>query len=241
MIKYLLRVSYDGSNYYGFQRLKNHPTIQDEIEKSLYKVYKQEVLIKGAGRTDKNVHALDQGVSFDAPFKIDNKDLVCAINRHLPEDIRVKKAEIKNDDFHARFSVKKKIYEYKINVGEYNPLFVNYYYQPKEDISITNLRKAAKVFVGLHDFNNFVSGEHKNTISNIYKIKISKRNNIISIKIIGTNFYKYMVRNIVGAMLDYNKKKVKINDLKNMLDKPNETKQLTTICPNGLYLVKIYY
>ena len=241
MVKYLIRVIYDGSNYYGFQRLNNYPTIQNEMEKSLSKVYKQKVIVKGAGRTDKNVHALDQGVSFDAPFKMSNTSLISAINRQLPQDIRVISCEEKTADFHARFSVKKKVYEYRINTGIFNPFFVKYYYQPKEKIFIRRLKTAAKIFVGEHDFKNFVSGQHKNTVSHIYNIKITKRKDIISIRITGTSFYKYMVRNIIGAMLDYNKGKINLNGLQNMLDNPTNKRQLTTISPNGLYLTKIYY
>ena len=241
MINYLIRVSYDGSKYYGFQRLKNYPTIQSEIEKALTKIFKQEILVKGAGRTDKGVHALDQCASFEASKRIACSDLVKAINRYLPMDIRVTKCDEKNPDFHARFSVVKKIYEYRINVGKFSPFYINYYYQPKEKVNIKKLKKASKVFVGTHDFKNFVSGSHHNTISNILKINISKNKNILVIRIVGTSFYKYMVRNIVGALLDYNKDKITINDLFNMLNNPDNKRQLTTICPNGLYLTKIYY
>ena len=241
MTKYLMIVSYDGSKYYGFQRLKNHPSVQEELEKSLKKVFKEDVLIKGAGRTDKGVHANGQGISFDAPFKLDVKDLLKGVNRYLPMDIRVKSCTEKESDFHARFSVKKKVYEYKINVGDFNPLYINYYYQPKEKIDIRKLRQSSKVFIGLHDFKNFVSGDHKNTISKILNISVKKRNNIIVIKITGTNFYKYMVRNIIGAMLDYNKNKVDLEYIKNMLNNPEKKLQLTTTCPQGLYLEKIYY
>lgn len=241
MTKYLLRMSYDGTNYYGFQRLKGHPSIQNELEKALQRVFKQDVEIKGAGRTDKNVHALDQCASFDAPFEIKNDKLIKAINRYLPMDIRITNCEKVSNDFHARFSVKRKIYEYKINIGTYNPLINNYYYQPNYKINLNKIKKASKVFIGVYDFNNFVSGSYSNTISKINDIKIIKKKNVITIRIIGTHFYKYMVRNIVGALMDYNKDKVSINDLMQMLEKPEQKKQLTTISPNGLYLTKIYY
>lgn len=241
MLRYLLRVSYDGSKYYGFQRLPKLPSVQSELEQAISKVFKEKIEIKGAGRTDRGVHALDQCVSFDAPFEIKEKDLKLAINRHLSEYIHVTEAKKVSDLFHARFSVKKKVYEYKINIGKYDPLYSSYYYQPKKPINIKGIKKASKVFIGLHDFKNFVSGEHEKTISRIYKIRIMKKNNILTIRIVGTNFYKYMVRNIVGAMLDYSSEKVSINDLKEMLNNPKKKRQLSTACPNGLYLVKIYY
>ena len=241
MTNYLIRLSYDGSKYYGFQRIRNYPCIQSEVEKAISKVCKEKIRIKGAGRTDKGVHALDQCASFSSPLKINCESMKRAINRYLPMDIRVNSCLEVADDFHARFSVKKKIYEYKIYLGEYNPLLVNYYYQPKEKINIRKIRKSAKVFIGLHDFKNFVSGAHDNTKSQIYKIRIFKRNNILTIRIVGTSFYKYMVRNIVGALLDYNKEKVTLCELKKMVEDVANKKQLTTAVPYGLYLTKIYY
>lgn len=241
MIRYLIRITYDGSNYYGFQRLNSYPTIQSQIEIALSKIFKEKIDIKGAGRTDRYVHALDQCASFDAPFYIKPSKLTMAINRHLPKDIRIKKSEIKDSHFHARFSVKEKVYEYRINVGEFNPLFINYYYQPERKIIVSKLKKAAKLFIGTHDYNNFVSGENSNTISNVKKITITKRKNIITIKLLGTHFYKYMVRNIVGALIDYNNNKTTLEEIKMLLSSPEKSKQLTTISPKGLYLTKIYY
>ena len=241
MIKYLIKVSYDGSKFYGFQRLNNLATIQKTIEDALKIIFKEEVLVKGAGRTDKGVHALDQAISFDAPFIVNCLDLKKAINRYVGPYIRVNKVLKKDKDFHARFSVKEKLYIYKINTGDYNPLLQDYMYQPKFNISIKKLREASKIFLGLHDFKNFVSGEHSNTISNISDIKISKLDDIITISIRGKAFYKYMVRNIVGAILDYNKGKITLDGLKKMLDYPDFRHQLTTSPPNGLYLAKIYY
>ena len=242
MIKYLIRISYDGSKFYGFQRLNDLPTIQKSIEEAVSFIFKEEILVKGAGRTDKGVHALDQCISFDAPFYMKCNDLKNAINRHIGEYIHVNKVSLKNKDFHARFSVKEKKYVYKINVGNYDPLLQDYIYQPKFKISINKLREASRVFLGLHDFKNFVSGEdHNNTISNISEIRISKKNNIILISLKGKAFYKYMVRNIVGALLDYNKGKVSLDELNNMINNPNIRHQLTTSPSNGLYLAKIYY
>ncbi len=241
MMNYLIYMSYDGTNYYGFQRLKKYPTIQNELEKSLSKIFKQDISVKGAGRTDKGVHALCQCASFNAPFYIEPGNLTRAINRYLPMDIRIEKTEIKEDDFHARFSVKKKVYKYLINNGEFNPFFNNYYYQDDSKISIKKLKKISKLFIGTHDFNNFISGKVDKSISNIFKINIEKKNNIIIINITGTHFYKYMVRNIVGAMLDYNRGKASFDTIKRMLENPKKPAQLTTISPSGLYLSKIYY
>ena len=198
-------------------------------------------MIKGAGRTDKGVHALEQVFHFDVDYKMNLDSLKKAIQRYVSDYILIKSCHYVDETFHARFSVKKKVYVYKINLGESSPLKEDYYLQPKFAIDIKKLKKVSKLFIGQHDFKNFVSGEHNNTVSIIYDIKIKKEKEILSIIFVGKAFYKYMVRNLVGAMLDYNKEKVSLNDLRNMLDNPEISKQLSTAPAKGLYLEKIFY
>ncbi|MBQ9833662.1 MAG: tRNA pseudouridine(38-40) synthase TruA [Bacilli bacterium] len=240
-MRYLVKIAYDGSKFYGFQRLNDLLTVQKEIENSLKKVFKQDILIKGAGRTDKGVHALEQAFHFDVDYEMKLDSLKKAIQRYVSDYILIKSCHYVDESFHARFSVKKKVYVYKINLGEASPLKEDYYLQPKFAIDIKKLRKVSKLFIGQYDFKNFVSGEHNNTISVIYDIKIKKEKEILSIIFVGKAFYKYMVRNLVGAMLDYNKNKVTLEGIAKMLKKPNVTRQLSTAPSNGLYLEKIFY
>ncbi|MBQ4584208.1 MAG: tRNA pseudouridine(38-40) synthase TruA [Bacilli bacterium] len=240
-MRYLVKIAYDGSKFYGFQRLNDLPTVQKEIEESLKRVFKKEVLIKGAGRTDKGVHAFEQCFHFDIDYDMGLESLRKAIQRYVSNYILVKSCHYVEDSFHARFSVKKKVYVYKINLGEASPLKEDFYLQPKFAIDIKKLKKVSKLFVGQYDFKNFVSGENANTVSLIYDIKIKKEKDILSIIFVGKAFYKYMVRNLVGAMLDYNKGKVSLGDIKKMLDYSQVPKQLSTAPAKGLYLKKIFY
>lgn len=240
-MRYLVKVAYDGSKFYGFQRLNDLPTVQKEIEKSLKKIFKKDVLIKGAGRTDKGVHALGQCFHFDVDYEIALNNLKKAIQRYLSNYILIKECWVVDENFHARFSVRKKQYVYKINCGDFSPLNEDYYLQTKFNINVKKLKQVSKLFLGQHDFKNFVSGENGNTVSIIYDIKIKRKGKIINIVFAGKSFYKYMVRNLVGAMLDYNKGKVDLNDIKKMLDYPENSKQLSTAPAKGLYLEKIYY
>lgn len=240
-MKYLISMKYDGSKFYGFQRLNEKPTIQKTIEDALSKINKKKVEIKGAGRTDRGVHAYDQKASFELDINIEPSRLKEAINSLVKPYIYITKVEIVNDEFHARFNTLKKEYIYKINLEEYNPLIEDYTYQPNYEINILEMKKCSRLFLGIHNFENFVSGKRDNYECIIYKIKFKKVKNILEIKFIGKSFYRYMVRNLVGAILDVNCKKVTLTKIREALDNPNNTCQFTTAPPQGLYLSKVYY
>ena len=125
-MRYLISVTYDGSKLYGFQRLNKHKTVQGELERVLTKINKTMVVVKGAGRTDRGVHAFDQRVHFDLSVDIDPESLRTAINSRIDDAIYVNSCKEVDNDFHARYDVKQKIYEYIINEGEYDPLLNDY-------------------------------------------------------------------------------------------------------------------
>jgi len=238
---YLISIMYDGSKFYGFQRLKNEITVQSTLENALSIINKKSVTIKGAGRTDRGVHAYDQKITFDLDINIDPKHLKKALNSLVKPYIFVNDAKVVEPSFHARFNVLKKEYIYKINLGEYNPFYENYIYQPNTKINIKKMKKCAKLFIGPHNFQNFVSGSRDNYDCIIYKISFKVKKNILEIKFIGKSFYRYMVRNLVGAMLDVTSNKVSLEQINEALKNPLIKKQFTTASPRGLYLNKIYY
>lgn len=240
-MRYLVTISYDGSNFYGFQRLKNKRSVQDEIEKVLKVINKKDVEIKGAGRTDKGVHAYGQRAHFDLDINIPKERLLKAMNDSLPSDIRITHIEVVDKDFHARFNVVKKIYKYKINLGEYDPLKNNYYYQLDYDLDLKKLENACKVLKGEHNFKNFVSGERDNYDAVIYDIHLEEKEKNITITFEGKSFYRYMVRNMVGAMLDVATNKYSLDELKEMLDNVKVAKQMSCAPAQGLYLQEIFY
>lgn len=239
-MRYLMKISYDGSKFYGFQRLNDLRTVQKELEQALTMINKKDVFIKGAGRTDRGVHALGQGVSFDLDIKISADGLKKAVNALVKPDIYCRECMIVDDDFHARFSVKKKRYRYKINLGEFNPLKDDYFYQPIFALDIEKMQEVAKLFLGIHDFRNFVSGERENTQCIIYSIDFEKDNDDLEIIFEGKSFYRYMVRNLVGAMIEVGRGKVKIDVVKDILDLKQD-KTLFTAPACGLYLEKVIY
>lgn len=240
-MRYLIKIKYDGSKFYGFQKLNDHNTIQKEIEDALKSFTREDVMIKGAGRTDRGVHAVCQCVSFELEKALPTHKIRHEINRKTSKYIYVISCEEVDDDFHARFCVKDKTYLYKINMGEYDPLLADYVYQQYEKIYYRRIKAASKLFVGVHDFTNFVSGQRKSCEAIIYGIKVKKSKNIISIYFKGQSFYTYMVRNMVGAMIDYSNGKTTLSTIKSMLDYPTIKAQLCTAPAEGLYLININY
>ena len=240
-MRYLISISYDGSKFNGFQRLKENNSVQALIEKALTKINKSKVEIKGAGRTDRGVHALDQKAHFDLDVNITEEGLKKAINSLVKPYIYITKCKKVNDDFHARFMVKEKKYLYKINLGEYNPLLNDYVHQEKEDLDIEFMQKVAREFVGIHNFKNFVSGERGNYEAIIYDIRFKKTKNILEIEFTGKSFYRYMVRNLVGALIEAGKHKIDSEYIKKMLVNYNKKETLPTAPACGLYLISVKY
>lgn len=240
-MRYLMKVSYDGSGFYGFQRLNEYRTVQKVLEEALGVINKGDVLVKGASRTDKGVHAYGQMVHFDIDYDIPADRLMYAVNRILDNDIRVLDCKKVDNDFHARFNAKRKKYVYKINLGDFDCLKSRFFLQVFEKLDIDKMRECAKVFLGCHDFRNFVAGERDNYLMCVEDIKFNMNNDILEIEFVGKSFYRYMVRNMVGAMLEVGMHKKEICDVSKMLDDYMIKKQMMTAPACGLYLMDIEY
>lgn len=239
-MNFLIEISYDGSKFYGFQRLNEHLSVQKALEDALFKINKREVLVKGAGRTDRGVHAYGQCVTFKLDVNIDEEGLMQALNSLLEPYIYVRNVKIVDEDVHARFSVKEKTYRYIINLGEYDPVKADYEYQCHYKLDISKMKDVAKLFLGVHDFHNFVSGERDDYTCIVHSIDFEEVNNKLHIVFKGKSFYRYMVRNLVGAMIEVARGKIDISIIEEML---NTEKEMTTFTAPacGLYLEKIEY
>ena len=239
-MNYVIEISYDGSKFFGFQRLNEEVSVQKVLEDALTKINKQSVEVKGAGRTDRGVHANGQCVSFMLDVEIDENGLRRALNSLVKPYIYVKDVKIVDEDFHARFSVKRKKYIYKINLGEFNPQIEDYVYQSEYKLDVEKMKEVAKLYLGVHDFHNFVSGEREDYTCIVYDIKFNQVGDILSIEFEGKSFYRYMVRNLVGMMLEVGRGKDDISKVKEMLE-TKEEKPGYTAPACGLYLEKIEY
>lgn len=237
-MRYLMEISYDGSKFYGFQRQKDLRTVQNELEGIISKYFNKKIIIKGAGRTDRGVHAKGQRAHFDIDYDCDYKDLKRFINGYVT-DLSIKSIKPVSDNIHSRFSVKKKHYSYVIsfNQKDYDCLYK--YFQ--KDLDIKAMKSASKLFLGIHNFQNFVSGTRDNYDCVIYKIKFKKHFDNLTIHFYGKSFYRYMVRNMVGALIDVGKHKVKPERIAELLNSNKTDKMLSTAPAKGLTLEKIYY
>lgn len=242
-MRVLCKVSYDGSNYFGYQKQNNGNTIQKTIEDCLKIICKKEVIIHSSGRTDAKVHAYGQMFHFDTDINMNENNWIKALNSLLPKDIRIVKVYFVEDTFHARFSAKEKNYIYKINIGEYNLFEKNYITQINQKIDLEKIREASELFIGTHDFKNFCANNELDAdyIRTIFSIDLNINNNYIELSFKGTGFKRYMIRMIVGTILEYAKGRI---DLEYILERLDTTIFNTThynAAPEGLYLNKVFY
>ena len=243
-MRYLITFSYDGTNYNGYQKQKEGNTIQGTLENILTKINGNKLVsISASGRTDAHVHAIRQTAHFDMDVSIELDSLKRALNSMLPGDIYVKNIETVSDDFHARYDVKAKEYIYMINIGEYNPMERNYVYQYNKNLNIEDMKEAIKNLIGTHDFTSFTKAddERENYERTIMEAEISTENNYIKFRFLGTGFLRYMVRNMVGSLIEVGEGKRSPESIIELLELKDRTKAGKTAPPEGLYLKEVFY
>lgn len=246
-MRYMMIFSYDGSNFNGYQKQPKKRTVQKSIEDVLKQINgNKKVDLCASGRTDAGVHALNQKAHFEMDKEIDVDKLMYSVNSLLPDDIFVKKIERVKDDFHARFSALGKEYIYKINMGEYSPIERNYVYQYNNKLDIPAMERALKFFEGEHNFKSFVkadaeTNDYVRTISMATLERDSRNVNKITINFVGTGFMRYMVRNIVGFVIEVGEGKRNPEDVIDILKKEDRIYAGKTAPANGLYLKNVFY
>ena len=243
-MRYFGTVSYFGMNYFGWQAQPNGKGIEDKIETLLSHILDEKINIIGSGRTDKGVHAYNQSFHFDYSKEIkDINHLIYALNRLLPKDIHINSLKKVDDEFHSRFSAKKKEYIYKIYTGKQRPFYCLTHWVAPQALDIKLLKKAIKIFEGKHNFMSLTSKEKDDWkfIREIYSIKVNSTKDEIVIKLTGNGFMRYMVRYIVGEAVEVSLKRKSINELSKWFNS-NKRKVSNHKAPaEGLYLNKVYY
>ena len=246
-MKYFMTFSYDGTNFYGYQKQPRMRTVQKSLEDVLKEINGgKNVSICASGRTDAGVHAINQKANFELDKKIDCDKLKKGINSLLPEDIYVKKIEEVSDEFHARFSAIGKEYIYKINMGEYNPIERNYVYQYNKRLDINEMERGLKYLEGEHNFKSFTKTneeitDYVRTISQTSIVRDSKDINKITITFVGTGFMRYMVRNMVGLLIEIGEGKRKAEEVIDILKHEDRSFAGKTAPACGLYLRNVFY
>lgn len=244
MKKIALEVSYDGTNYAGFQRQNNHPSIQGELEKALSQMSKVPVTVVGAGRTDAGVHALGQVVHFTTVLNIPIEKWPLALKNFLPEDIIVRRAYAVEDDFHARYDAVGKRYRYQIDLGPVPHIFhrrFSYHYPYKLDVQ--KMREAARYFIGTYDFSAFcASGSSvEDKVRTIYDVTIEEEETLLKIDLHGNGFLYNMVRIIVGTLLEVGIGKKEASEIPDIIASKERKRAGITVPAKGLILIKVEY
>lgn len=243
-MRFLIKFSYDGSAYCGYQSQPGLDTIQDRLEEALKIINNgQKTTITSTGRTDKGVHALCQYGHADLTVDITEHKLKRAMNSNLPADIHVIETKIVEDDFHARYNVESKEYKYYINLGEYNPLERNYVFQYNYILNVDAMKDSIKVFIGTHDFRAFVTEnkEKENCVRTITNAFIEEIDDKVVITFQGNGFLRYQVRNMVGILIKVGENKISTKDVEKILESKDRTTTGKTAPAEGLYLTNVTY
>ena len=242
MSRYKITIQYDGTAYFGWQMQTDKQTVQSAIENALLPLNNgSRVKIIGAGRTDTGVHALGQVAHFDLDTNISEPDLPNAINARLSKDIRIVNLSLISDDFHARFSAKKRYYKYQCYIGE-NLLFKNQSWVI-DKIDINELIIYANAIIGKHDFLSFskINRDIENTICEIYESEWIESEKMFTFNISGNRFLHHMVRYLVGTMIDGVKRKIELKEFIKLLNNPSKNVKIHKAPPQGLLLMGIDY
>tara|TARA_B110000116_G_scaffold263927_1_gene271078 strand:- start:378 stop:1112 length:735 start_codon:yes stop_codon:yes gene_type:complete len=244
MLNFKIIIEYDGTDYVGWQRQDNGPSIQEAIENAIFKLTAEKVIVFGAGRTDAGVHALGQVAHFNLKKKIKSDNIRDGLNQYLrPQPIAVLDAEQIDENFHARFSATKRTYEYIIT-NRRPPLTINKNksWGVFKTLDVKKIRDEAKFFLGKHNLEAFrsVHCQSNSAIKTIDDITIANKNNDIVITVSAKSFLHSQVRIMVGTLVEIGKGKIKISIKKVIEDKLRSQAGITApAC--GLYLIKVDY
>lgn len=245
-MRLLCKVAYKGTNYQGWQKQKNAPSVQEEIEKVLSQILNTEISIQGSGRTDAGVHAKGQYFHFDTDTKMDLNRLQYSVNSLLPKDISVIEISKVSDDFHARYSAKSKRYSYFLRFEGKNPFNYDLETLYPYEIDTNLLIDCLKLFEGTHNFQDFTSKEEdeENFMRTIFSVKahfVPGTNQFI-ITFEGDGFMRYMIRDMIGATLAVASGKEKKDFIEYHLSDKKEREIVPYKAPaEGLYLIDVNY
>ncbi len=242
---YKLLISYDGTNYHGWQEQLNVRTVSGTLKKAIKKLFNQDCSIVGASRTDTGVHAECQWVRIRIELDIDAERMKHTLNNCLPDDILIQQLEKITDDFHPFYNVTQKTYHYHFFIDWPSPFKQRFGWHYRKSVDIEKLKKALRVFVGTHDFCAFATDcADKDTIRTIDTITVQWGDEAGAYRIIvkGKSFMHHMVRRIVGAALAVaSRESLQPEDLIQELTRKKTTQILPCAPAKGLCLYKIVY
>ncbi len=241
-MNYKLVLSYDGTDFCGWQRQPHHRTIQGVLEEALAKICGKHVAVVGAGRTDAGVHALAQVAGFKAELKLSMAKLGRALNALLPDDVRVISAAKAAPGFHPRRSAKSKVYCYRIfQDREISPFVMRYVLYWPYPLDIKRMKAAARLFVREADFNPFSSNKELHPMRKVTRSEIRKSGREIHYIVEANGFLRYMVRAMVGTLLEVGRGRIAPERIEELFQGKRRTLASPTAPAKGLALIKAKY
>jgi tRNA pseudouridine38-40 synthase len=249
MRNFKLTIAYDGTDFHGWQVQRNKPTVQGEIVSVLRRLTQEDTQLLGAGRTDSGVHALGQVGSFRTQSGLSALEFHRAMNALLPPTIRIVAVEETGPDFSARWSAKGKVYRYRIYRGKVVPpllwRYVLHYPFPLDEDA---MRDAAVRFVGMHDFTSFAAStgsedddKERNMQREIFSTELRRTEDgeELWFTVHGRSFLRYMVRKMVGTLLEVGRGKLTPADVDKLYELKDRSKSGPTVPPHGLFMVTV--
>jgi tRNA pseudouridine38-40 synthase len=243
MANYKLILEYDGTEYYGFQRQPDLPTVQGALEAALEKVARLESPVYVSGRTDAGVHARGQVVNFHGSIKAPPERFPEAVNAFLPADIVVKDCAEAGEDFHARRSAVAREYAYYLHVGKYpSPLLRRYAYHYDGRLDLEKINQALRAVAGRHDFSSFCKREgDKSAVREVYGAEAFPWGEVVVIRVRANAFLWMMMRMLCGSLVEVGRGKWTPGYFRQVLEKKDNSLSGPALPPHGLVLERVYY
>lgn len=251
MRHFKLTIAYDGTDFHGWQIQANKPTIQGELVNVLQRLTQEKIYLHGAGRTDAGVHALGQVASFQTRSALSAQEFQRALNALLPPTIRIVASEEVGPDFHARWSAICKTYRYRLYRGKVVPptlwRYVLHYPFPLDEDA---MRDGASRFVGTHDFTAFAASadsedgeQERSNEREIYSTKLERTEDgeELIFTVSGRSFLRYMVRKMVGTLLDIGRGRLTPQDIDRLYESKDRSRAGPTVPPQGLVMVEVQH
>ncbi len=245
--KWKVTVQYDGTGYMGWQIQPDQISIQEEIQKVLKQIYGAEIRIDGSGRTDAGVHALGQVFSFLEPrvVSLNEESFYKALNSLLPREIKILKAELVDDEFHARFNAVGKTYIYMIESSNRGlPFMSRFTWHRRYNLDCDKMSAAIKLFEGSHDFMAFTVKPQAlkgSAVRTIFKAELERWEGLILLRFTGSGFLYKMVRSLTGQVVEAGCGGCELSKIEKLFESGCRLKAAQTAPPQGLFLSEVYY
>ena len=239
-----LTIEYDGTNYCGWQIQPNGVSVQEVVEGAVKKITGEDVNVVASGRTDAGVHAEGQVAHFDTSSAVPPERFAYALNAVLPDDVKITRSEKTDDDFNARFSAKKKTYEYRMYVSGFSrPLKDRYAVWINFPLNEDAMNAAAKYFIGEHDFRCFLAANSsvETTIRTVYRAEVRTEGDEIVFSVTGNGFLYNMVRIMAGTLVAVGGGKMRAEEIPNVLSGKDRSRAGKTMPAKGLVLKSVEY